>query len=65
MIKIGYTTKTKEDFVISECSTAPEANQCVAELKDSCSDRTDIAYFWLSSFDPDTGDFQPYGFIDP
>ena len=65
MIKIGYTTESNEDFVISECSTAPEANEGVAELKSSCSERTDILYFWLSSFDPNTGDFQPYGFIDP
>ncbi len=65
MIKVGYTTESNEDFVISECSTAPEANECVAELRASCSGRTDILYFWLSSFDPNTGDFQPYGFIDP
>lgn len=65
MIKVGYTTDNNDDFVISECSTAPEANQRAAELRASCSGRTDIAYFWLSSFDPDSGDFQPYGFIDP
>jgi hypothetical protein len=64
MIKIGYRTEN-EDVFHEDCNTAPEANESIRLLKESCSGRTDILYFWLSAFDANTNTYQQYGFIDP
>jgi len=65
MIKVGYQTTDNEEVFFRDCANAPEANESIVELKQICSGRTDIAYFWISEFNAFTQSYEQNGFIDP
>jgi hypothetical protein len=63
MIRIGYEKTNGDQVVAGEFMTAPEANECMAQLILDTNDKDDIALYYYATV---MGDNESrYGYIYP